>query len=155
MSSLHRSASLRKILTIFALIILTCLKVATKSQCQENQIINLWESLGHRQLGDSTPTNPPCDAEVLGRSSKMLWKSTSRWGMLNPCHPLKLIKPSCSIYYLPLATCHFKENCSTTKLKVFFDASARSNRDLSLNDTLLIGPTMYPNFTDILIRFRS
>ena len=95
MSSLHRSASLRKILT---LIILTCLKVATKSQCQENQIINLWESLGHRQLGDSTPTNPPCDAEVLGRSSKTLWNV----GNAEPMSPIDLIKPSCSIYYLPL-----------------------------------------------------
>ena len=65
----------------------------------------IWESLGHRQLGDSTPTNSPCDAEVLGRSSKTLWKSKSRWATLGhaePMSPIDLIKPSCSIYYLPL-----------------------------------------------------
>ena len=48
-----------------------------------------------------------------------------------------------------------KESSSTTKLRVVFDASAKSSTGVSLNDTLLVGPTLYPTLTDILVRFHS
>ena len=48
-----------------------------------------------------------------------------------------------------------KDSSSTTKLRVVFDASAKSSNGISLNDILMVGPTLYPSITDILIRFRS
>ena len=47
-----------------------------------------------------------------------------------------------------------KNNSSTTKLRVVFDASAKTTSGHSLNDTLLVGPTLYPTITKILLRFR-
>ena len=48
-----------------------------------------------------------------------------------------------------------KESSTTTKLRVVFDASAKSSTGISLNDTLQVGPTINPSLTDILIRFRK
>ena len=47
------------------------------------------------------------------------------------------------------------ESSSTkTKLRVVFDASAKTTNGLSLNDTLATGPTLYPTLENILLRFR-
>ena len=37
-----------------------------------------------------------------------------------------------------------------TKVRAVFDASAKSSTGVSLNDTLLIGPTVHSSFVDIL-----
>ena len=39
------------------------------------------------------------------------------------------------------------------KLRIVFDASAKSATSVSLNDLLLVGPTIHPPLIDILIRF--
>ncbi|XP_076661047.1 uncharacterized protein LOC143364788, partial [Halictus rubicundus] len=57
-------------------------------------------------------------------------------------------------YYLPHHAV-VKESSSTTKVRVVFDASAKSSSGLSLNDTLLIGPTIQDTLFSILIRFRQ
>lgn len=43
----------------------------------------------------------------------------------------------------------------TTKLRVAFDASAKSENDKSLNDILLVGPNLQNNLLHILLRFRT
>ena len=58
------------------------------------------------------------------------------------------------VFYMPMHSV-IKESSTTTKLRVVFDASAKSSIGISLNDTLQVGPTIYPSLTDILIRFRS
>ena len=47
-----------------------------------------------------------------------------------------------------------KESNSMTKIRVVFDASAKSSTGVSLNDTLLVGLTVHPPLVDMLLRFR-
>ncbi len=48
-----------------------------------------------------------------------------------------------------------KESSTSTKLRIVFDASARTTSGYSLNDTLIPGPTPYPLLTNVLLRFRQ
>ena len=64
-----------------------------------------------------------------------------------------LYKSPADSYYLP-AHGVVKGSSTTTKLRVVFDALARSASRTSLNDMLLPGPNLYPLLTDILISFR-
>ena len=59
-----------------------------------------------------------------------------------------------SVFNMPMHSV-IKYSITTTKLRVVFDASAKSSTGISLNDTLPDGPTIYSSLTDILIRFRS
>jgi len=47
-----------------------------------------------------------------------------------------------------------KESSNTTKIRVVFDASAKINNDISLNDILMTGPTIQNKLVSHLIRFR-
>ena len=57
-------------------------------------------------------------------------------------------------YYLPMHGV-VKSSSTSTKFRVMFDASAKTSSALSLNDTLLVGPTLHPNLDEILLRFRT
>ena len=65
----------------------------------------------------------------------------------------ELQKPCKDCYYLPMHGVT-KESSTTTKLRVVFDASAKTTSGFSLNDTLLTGPSLYPSLSSILNRFR-
>ena len=65
-----------------------------------------------------------------------------------------LHKPCDQVFYLPMHAVH-KEHSTTTKIRAVFDASAKSTTGVSLNDTLLVGPTVHPPLIDVLLRFRS
>lgn len=59
------------------------------------------------------------------------------------------------VYYIPHLAVIRKE-ASTTKLRVVYDASAKSGKEgTSLNDCLHKGPSLTPLLFDILIRFRE
>ena len=57
-----------------------------------------------------------------------------------------------AVFYLPMHGV-VKDSSTTTKLRVAFDASAKSRSGFSLNDTLLPGPSLYPLLPSILNRF--
>ena len=57
-------------------------------------------------------------------------------------------------FYLPHHAV-VKESSNTTKLRVVFDASAKSSNRLSLNNNLLVGPTIQDDLFSILLRFRK
>ncbi|XP_076243414.1 uncharacterized protein LOC143184816 [Calliopsis andreniformis] len=57
-------------------------------------------------------------------------------------------------YYLPHHAI-IKQSSLTTKLRVVFDASAKTSTGTSLNDHLLTGPTIQETLYALLIRFRS
>lgn len=48
----------------------------------------------------------------------------------------------------------FRESTTTTKLRVVFDASAKTASGVSLNDTLMVGANLQDNIIDIILRFR-
>ena len=68
--------------------------------------------------------------------------------------PGNVSKPCHEVYYLPIHAVH-KSTSMTTKLRVNFNASARSSTGVSLNDRLLIGPTVHAPLIDILLQFRQ
>jgi len=53
-------------------------------------------------------------------------------------------------YYLPHHAV-FKSSSSTTHTRVVFDDSYRSSNGLSLNDTLLVGPTIQQDLYSIVL----
>ena len=56
-------------------------------------------------------------------------------------------------FYLPMHTV-YKTSSTTTKIRAVFDASAKSSTGVSLNDTLLVGPTLHPPLIEVLLQFR-
>ena len=60
-----------------------------------------------------------------------------------------------SVFYLPMhAVC--KESSTTIKIRavLVFDVSAKSSISISLNNTLLVGPTIHPPLVDVLLHFQ-
>ncbi|XP_058809539.1 uncharacterized protein LOC131674714 [Phymastichus coffea] len=57
-------------------------------------------------------------------------------------------------YYLPHHAV-IKESSDTTKCRVVFDASAKTSTGISLNDSLLTGPTIQPKLQEQLVQLRS
>lgn len=72
----------------------------------------------------------------LGHMSKI----TESVGVLNPV-------------YLPHHSV-IRESSTTTRLRVVFDASAKTASGVSLNDTLMVGRILQDNIIDIILRFR-
>ena len=68
--------------------------------------------------------------------------------------PSELSSSASDCYYLPMHGVT-KESSSTTKLRVVFDASAKTTSGYSLNDTLSVGPTLHPTLDRILLKFRT
>ena len=67
--------------------------------------------------------------------------------------PDEVDTPFRTSFYLPMHGVE-KPSSTTTKLRVVFDASAKSSCGFSLNDTLLTGPCTYPHINTVLTRFR-
>ena len=61
--------------------------------------------------------------------------------------------PPQSSYYLPMHAV-MKDSSSSTKLRVVFDGSAITSSGTSLNQSLLVGPTLQPTLSEILLKFR-
>ena len=57
------------------------------------------------------------------------------------------------VFYLPMHAVH-KQSSSTTKIRAVFDASMKSASGVSLNDILMVGPTVHPQLVDVLISFQ-
>ncbi|XP_075212764.1 uncharacterized protein LOC142319405 [Lycorma delicatula] len=57
-------------------------------------------------------------------------------------------------FYLPHHAV-FKQNSTTTKLRVVFEGSAKTSTGTSLNDILMAGPTVQQDLFSIMVRFRT
>ena len=72
-----------------------------------------------------------------------------------PCTPVEAdMTPSGEVYYMPMHGVS-KTTSTTTKLRVVFDASAKTTSGLSFNDTLATGPMLHMTLDKILLRFRK
>ena len=67
--------------------------------------------------------------------------------------PADLNAPTSQVFYLPMHAVH-KQSSTTTKIRAVFDASMKSASGVSLNDTLMVGPTVHPQLVNVLLRFR-
>lgn len=65
-----------------------------------------------------------------------------------------VIDSSQKSFYLP-HHCVIKPTSTTTKLRVVFDASAKSSSGVSLNDVLMVGPVVQDDLFSIVLRFRK
>lgn len=75
-------------------------------------------------------------------------------GHAEPVPVTDLLNPQGDVFYLPIHAVT-KTSSTTTKLRAVFDASAKSSSGASLNDQLLVGPTVHSPLIDVLIRFRQ
>lgn len=57
-------------------------------------------------------------------------------------------------YYLPHHAV-MRESSSTTKLRVVFNGSSKTSSALSLNDCLMVGPTIQPDLCSTILKFRK
>ncbi|XP_075162510.1 uncharacterized protein LOC142235137 [Haematobia irritans] len=62
--------------------------------------------------------------------------------------------PTGSHYFIP-HQCVLRPESLSTKLRVVFDASCRTSTQISLNEILMVGPTIQHELYNALIRFRS
>lgn len=69
-------------------------------------------------------------------------------------HMSVINEPDDDGYYMPHHAV-IKESSITTKVRVVFDASAKTANGVSLNDLLMIGPTIQPKLISHLLRLRT
>ena len=69
---------------------------------------------------------------------------------LGHAEPLSSTDLERATFYLPMHAV-YKATSTTTRVRA---ASAKSSTGVSLNDTLLVGPTVHPLLIDVLLRFR-
>ena len=63
-----------------------------------------------------------------------------------------LERPREEVFYLLIHIVR-KESSMTTKIRAVFDVSAKTSTGTSLNNILLVGPTVHPSLIDVLIHF--
>ena len=74
-------------------------------------------------------------------------------GHAEPVLSAELDKPRKDTFYLPMHAA-YKVSSTTTKLPVVIHSSAKLFTGASLNDQLLVGPTVHTRLIDVLLRFR-
>ena len=67
--------------------------------------------------------------------------------------PIKNEIPTTPHYFIP-HQCVLRAQSTTTKLRVVFDASSKTSTLVSLNETLMVGPTIQKDLFSALLQFR-
>lgn len=73
---------------------------------------------------------------------------------INLGHMTPIVNSNTHGFYLPHHAV-IKDTSNTTKLRIVFDASAKSSNGKSINDNLYVGATIQDDLFSILIRFRT
>ncbi|XP_055848408.1 uncharacterized protein LOC129913631 [Episyrphus balteatus] len=66
----------------------------------------------------------------------------------------QITNPDDEVYYMPHQAV-IKADSTTTKLRVVFDASSKTDNGESLNDNMLVGPRLQADLATILLRWRK
>ena len=111
-------------------------------------------------LGESRSIAVKCfrTVERSLESSERSWDfATAVWEYFDmdhvkPVPALDTAKPLEEIYYMPMHM-GVKASSSTCQMRVVFDASAKTGSGTSLNDHLIVGPTLHALLVDVLLRF--
>lgn len=82
------------------------------------------------------------------------YKFLDEYGTLGHMQEISELFVDTEGYFIPHHAV-FKETSQTTKIRVVFDASAKSDTGVSLNDTLKVGPTVQQELFSIITRFRT
>ena len=114
------------------------------------------------QLGESRAAAVRCFTQnKKSLQKKGQWETFSsvmkEYGQLHHAEVVpesELSKPASQTYYLP-AHGILKQDSTTTKVRAVFDASASTTTGVSLNNTLLPGPSLFPPLTSVLNKFRQ
>ncbi|XP_023221565.1 uncharacterized protein LOC111623276 [Centruroides sculpturatus] len=69
-------------------------------------------------------------------------------------HHMSEVSTTEECYYIP-RHCVIRECSETTKLRVVFDASAKSSNNKSLNEQICVGPKIQDDIFEIFLRFRT
>ena len=101
------------------------------------------------QVTGTIAASKPYLRKFRGSDAGMLQDGSCRAGTIG-----RSGQPRTKVYYLPMQAVH-KEDSTTNKTHIVFDDSAKSTSGTSLNDHLLIGPTVQPLLIDVLLRFRK
>ena len=117
--------------------------------CRRSPMLYLSVNQGRMLCGDSCHSNVLC---VL-KAFDSLMQEYFDVKHAEPVPTPDLDKPPQNVFYLPMHAVK-KESSSTTKIRAVFDASAKSSSNVSLNDILLVGPTVHSSLIDVLLRFR-
>lgn len=90
--------------------------------------------------------------EILKRDYLNFMSEYEKLGHMSPIDPND-IETTDKTYYLPHHGV-IKADSTTTKLRVVYDASAKSDNGMSLNDILMTGPVIQPDLLSIILNFR-
>jgi len=75
-------------------------------------------------------------------------------GHMREVNSYQELEPNTQAYYLPHHAVR-NETSTTTKFRVVFDGSCKTSTGLSLNDVLMVGPTLQDDLFSVLTRFRT
>ncbi|XP_050339525.1 uncharacterized protein LOC126765898 [Bactrocera neohumeralis] len=89
--------------------------------------------------------------EIMKEQYKQFMKEYIRLGHMEEIKNVNMFK---SKYYLP-HHCVLKPDSTTTKLRVVFDASCKTDKNVSLNSIMHSGPKLQEDLFNILLRFRK
>ena len=98
-----------------------------------------------RKLKNTLPSS------VLNQYDEVIKEQLSS-GVIESVNPDEIKKPG-HVHYMPHKPVIRSER-ATTKLRVVYDASSKRDGEVSLNDCLNQGPSLFPLIFDVLLRFR-
>lgn len=92
-------------------------------------------NLARKQFTDSYYSSVPCRFDQFDEVMREYFD-------LGHVPPEDLNIPTSEVFYLPVHAVH-KQASTTMKIHAVFDASMKSASGVSLNDTLMVGQTVY------------
>ncbi|XP_073811778.1 uncharacterized protein [Musca autumnalis] len=118
-----------------------------QQECDPNSLGDSRDIALRRFLSIERKLNKNTD---LKKDYSLFLREYEELGHMSPIDDTDVSVPN---YYIP-HHCVLRPNSVSTKLRVVFDASCRTSSQMSLNDIMMVGPTIQNNLLITLLRFR-